>query len=65
MLFEFAAGAGTVGVPVKDGELIFAFNAKSLVNEVILAVLDAIVDVTEVILAVFEETVFDIEVVFA
>ncbi len=64
MLFEFAAGAGTVGVPVNEGELIVAFKAKSESKEVILAVFAAIEVVAEVILAVFEETVLDIEVVF-
>lgn len=79
MLLEFEAGAGTVGVPVKDGEFIFAFKLRSDIKEVILAVFDsiepeidvilavfaAVTPVTEVILAVFEETVFDIEVVLA
>jgi len=64
LLFEFAAGAGTVGVPVNEGELIFAFKAKSAFKEVKLAVFAAIEVVADVMLAVFEETVLDIEVVF-
>lgn len=64
MLLEFAAGAGTVGVPVNEGELIVAFKAKSESKEVILAVFAAVELVTDVMLAVFEETVFVIEVVF-
>ena len=55
MLFEFAAGDGTVGVPVKDGEFMVAFNAKSVNNAVILSVLDAIAVVFEV---VFDDSEF-------
>lgn len=64
MLFELAAGAGTVGVPVNEGELMVAFKAKSEISEVMLAVLEAILPVADVILIVFEETVFEIEAVF-
>ena len=42
MLFELEAGAGTVGVPVNEGELIFAFNAISEFKLVMLAVFDTI-----------------------
>ena len=64
LLFELAAGAGTVGVPVNEGELMVAFKAKSEISEVMLAVLEAIFPVADVILMVFEETVFEIEAVF-
>ena len=63
MLFEFAAGAVTVGVPVNEGELIFAFKAISEFKLVMLEVLAAIEFVFAVRLAVFDATVFDNDVI--
>ena len=51
------AGAGTVGVPVNDGELIFAFKAISEFKLVMLAVFDTIEFVFAVRLAVVEAIV--------
>ena len=48
------AAVGAVGVPVKDGEFIVAFNAKSATIDVILDVFEAIISVYEVKLEVFE-----------
>ncbi len=58
-----AAGAGTVGVPVNEGELIVAFKAKSESKEVILDVLLATVFVNDVILEVFEAIEFKAAVI--
>ena len=65
MLFELAAGAGAVGVPVKEGELMFAFKATSELNDVILAVFVAMLVLAEVILAVLVTTEFVKEVMLA
>ena len=61
-MFELAAGAGAVGVPVNEGELIFAFKATSELKDVILEVFDSIEFVLAVKLEV-TELIFELNVV--
>ena len=65
MLISPVVAVGAVGVPVKEGEAIFAFKAISFVLAVILAVKESTIILRAVMLDVLLEILFVLVVIFA